>query len=107
MSEISTRGHAVNRRYLRKIIELCREHDVRLIPVYCPIYRSEYTYDEAYCNRVLETEFPDLKRWDFHEAPFDSSERSDAHHLNPEGARRFTREYIIPLLQEQGILPAP
>lgn len=102
-----TRGHAVNRRYLRKIIELCREHDVRLIPLYCPIYRSEYTYDEAYCNRVLETEFPDLKRWDFHDAPFDSSERSDAHHLNPEGARRFTREYIIPLLQEQGILPAP
>lgn len=88
----SGRGCAVNYDYLRRIISLCREHQIKLYFLETPTYHPEFFYDQGYFYRAYKENFSDVEFIDYSKWPMDPSERFDAHHLNHKGAIRFTRE---------------
>lgn len=85
-------GHAVNYDYLRRIIALCKEYNIKLYFLETPTYRPEYFYDQEYYYRSYRENFSDVELIDYSKWPMDPFERYDAHHLNHKGAVRFTQE---------------
>ena len=83
-------GHAVNYEYLRRIISLCKKHDIKLYFLESPTYHPEYFYDQEYFYRAYRENFSDVELIDYSKWPMDPSERFDAHYLNHKGAVRFT-----------------
>ncbi len=93
MPEVSSgKGHAINYDYLRRIITLCREYNVKLYFLETPTYHPEYFYDQEYFYNAYQEHFSDIEFIDYSKWPMDPSERYDAHHLNHKGAMRFTKE---------------
>lgn len=87
-------GHDVNYRYLRRIINYCRDHDVKLFLVSFPVWHPERIYDLHYNDSIRlalfsDATFIDMSRW-----PCSLSERYDTYHLNHHGAQRFTPELM-------------
>lgn len=88
-------GNAINHAYLRKIIGLCKKHNVRLIGLYLPVYKPEELYNQEYYYDVLKSEFSDLEVLDYSHWEVPDSARLDASHLNAIGARMFTKEICV------------
>lgn len=84
-------GHEVNYRYLRRIIDLCKQKGVKLYFLYCPVFHPEYYYDQDYYYKSYERYFSDVELLDYSHYPVEENERFDAHHLNHKGAQRFTK----------------
>lgn len=84
-------GHDINFSYLRKIVELCKRHDVKLYLLYCPVYHPEYYYDQDAYYQSYKEYFPDVELLDYSHCPMADDERYDAHHLNSKGAEKFTK----------------
>ena len=87
-------GHLTNYRYLHKIMEICAEHDIRLIGLYFPVYKPELFYDQQYYYSALRDSFPKLEVHDYSHLDLPDSCRFDAHHLNWNGAQVFTRRLM-------------
>lgn len=85
-------GHEINYYYLRKIISLCKENNVKLYFVYCPVYHPEYFYNQEYYYNAYNTYFSDVELLDYSHWEIPLDEYYDAHHLNHKGAQRFTNE---------------
>lgn len=85
-------GHKVNYRYLRKIIDCCRDNNIKLYLVYYPVWHPELFYDQRYCDSIRRTLFSDVEFLDYSDWPCNLGERYDAHHLNHKGAVRLTKE---------------
>lgn len=85
-------GNEINYTYLRKIIDLCDKHDIKLYGIYFPVYHPEYYYDQEYYHKALSEKFPDLDVLDYSGMTLPDSARFDAHHLNWYGAQIFTTE---------------
>lgn len=86
-------GHKVNYDYLRRIITLCKENNIQLYFVYCPMYHPEFFYDQEYYYKAYRESFSDIELFDYCHwdgMPLDGF--ADPHHLNPKGARIFTQE---------------
>lgn len=90
--EKGSHGHKINYKYLRKIINICTRHDIKLYLVYCPVYKPEYYYDQIYYYNMYKKNFSDVELLDYSNWPVNDNERYDAHHLNNEGAIKFTNE---------------
>lgn len=87
-------GHDANYYYLRRIIDLCTMHDIKLFFLETPTYHPEYFFDQAYYRKAYHDYFSDVELIDYSDWPADDTERYDAHHLNDKGAQRFTREIM-------------
>jgi hypothetical protein len=88
------RGFTTNYKYLHKIIALCKEHNVKLIFVYGPMYHPEYFYDQDFFYQAYNKEFSEIELLDYSHWPVPQNEMYDAHHLNYRGAQRFTKELM-------------
>lgn len=87
-------GYKVNYYYLREIIKLCREKEIKLYFLETPTYHPEYYYDQTYFYKAYDENFSDIEFIDYSQWDMEDDERYDAHHLNHKGAVRFTREIM-------------
>lgn len=85
-------GYSVNYKYLRKIIDYCNEHHIKLYLMYFPVFKPEFYYDQTFCDSMRKKYFGDVEYLDFSHWAADDDERLDAHHLNYKGAMRLTEE---------------
>ncbi len=90
----SGHGHEVNYYYLRQIIALCKEKGIKLMFLETPTFHPEYFYDQDYFYRAYKENFSEIEFYDYSKWPMSDSERWDAHHLNHQGAKRFTKEIM-------------
>ena len=84
-------GNEVNTKFLRKIVSFCKNHNIKLILVYCPMFKPEYYYDQEYYYKRLEG-LGEVTYLDYSRFEMADSLRYDAHHLNKHGAEVFTRQ---------------
>ena len=85
-------GYSVNYKYLRKIIDYCKAHHIKLYLMYYPVFKPEFYYDQAFCENMRKKCFDDVEYLDYSHWGATDDERLDAHHLNYKGAVRFTEE---------------
>lgn len=85
-------GHVINYTYLKQIIKLCKEHNIKLFLVQCPVFHPEYFFDVSYHEKTLEEFTQTVEYIDFSEWKISNDEFLDPHHLNRIGAERFTME---------------
>ena len=84
-------GNSVNLSYLKKIIELCQLNNIRLTLLYCPMYKPELYYDQAYYYNILNMEFGNIEYLNYNNLDIPDNYRADSHHLNSRGAIYFTK----------------
>lgn len=84
-------GYHINYHYLRKIINYCYNHDVKLYLVGYPIYKESYFYDTHFCDSMRNLMFEDVDYLDFRILELPPEYRYDAHHLNKQGAKVLTK----------------
>ena len=84
-------GHDVNYTYLRKISTLCKEKNVKLILLQCPVLHLDYYYDMDYFYHALQENYSDIEFADFSDLEIPDEYRYDPHHLNKDGADYFTK----------------
>lgn len=85
-------GHDVNYAYLRKISTLCKDKNVKLVLLQCPVLHLDYYYDMDYFYHALHDNFSDIEFADFSNFEVPDDYRYDPHHLNNIGAELFTKE---------------
>ena len=85
-------GNNINYDYLRRIIRLCEENNVKLFFIETPTWHPEYFYDQVYYYDAIKTNFSDIEFCDYSKWPTSIDEFYDAHHLNKKGSIRFTQE---------------
>ena len=83
-------GNAINHLYLRKIINLAKEYDVKLLFLYMPMYEPERFYNQEEYYEAYEKYFSDVELLDYNKFDMPDSLRADEHHLNTAGAEYFT-----------------
>jgi hypothetical protein len=83
-------GNQINVQYLKKIIDICESYNIRLILLYCPVYKPGLYYNQEYYYSILEKEFKNIEYWDYSSLDIPLEFRMDAHHLNKTGAKYFT-----------------
>jgi hypothetical protein len=84
-------GSKINLSYFEKIISLCKVNNIRLTLLYPPMYKPELFYDQEYYYRILKTNFGDCEFLDYSHLSIPDEYRYDAHHLNGQGAKYFTK----------------
>ena len=87
-------GNKVNYDYLRRIVDLCKSNNIKLIFLETPTYHPEYFFDQNYYYNAYRCFFSDVEFVDYSNWPAEYNERFDAHHLNDKGAKRFTKEIM-------------
>ncbi|MCD8299504.1 MAG: hypothetical protein LUD39_07140 [Opitutae bacterium] len=97
-------GNELQRKYLRKIVEMARAHGVRVIFLNTPIYHAEKFFDVPYFENLLKTEFPDVEFWDYVNFSVPEDCRKDVNHLNKWGAEIFSKE-LARRMREEEIIP--
>jgi hypothetical protein len=77
--------------YLRKMVDLCRENNIKTFFIRSPqhpLYAD--LSNEAIYQNVLRTQFKDIELFDFDAMNFPNSHYLDLDHLNYKGAKEFT-----------------
>ncbi|WP_116126270.1 hypothetical protein [Lewinella sp. IMCC34183] len=97
IAEWLDRGHAINYRYLNKIISLCEAEGVNLIFLYMPMFRPSEFYDEEYYYATYRDQFSQIELLDYSDLELPDNFREDEHHLNKFGARFFTERLVADL----------
>jgi len=76
---------------LHRIINFCKEENIRLIGLDTPVYHAgEYFNMENY-QQLMSGEFADLERWEYLDLDIPDDYRRDVNHLNRRGADFFTK----------------
>lgn len=75
----------------RKIIEYCRQENLKIIGLIMPTYKVRNFFDIEYFYQILHREFSDLDLWDYLD-DFSAEEFADQMHLNEDGAQRLSRQ---------------
>jgi hypothetical protein len=82
----------VNLEFLKKMIDLCQQHNVKPILVRSPQH-PEYNYlaNEAKFIQIKDSLFDDIEFLDFNNFPLENTQYRDFGHLNEAGAAEFSR----------------
>lgn len=83
-------GNAITLRYLRKIVDYCKEKDLKLIGINTPVYHGERYFDMDNYNSLLKEQFGDVEVWDYMNMSIPDSCYRDVNHLNCDGATMFS-----------------
>ena len=77
--------------YLKKIVSLCENKNIKLIFVRSPYHNKfdGHNYEDLFQNYRL-TNFGGIAFWDFKDFPADNTEFKDLEHLNSKGANKFS-----------------
>lgn len=84
-------GHAINYDYLRRIISLCKERNIKLYFLETPTYHPEYLHDVEYWIRAYKENFSDVELLNYSKYKLPLDCYADPHHLNNKGAKMFTK----------------
>ncbi|RAJ27459.1 hypothetical protein LX77_00031 [Gelidibacter algens] len=81
----------INLNYLRKMIEYCRERNIKVFLIRSPFHPLyDALSNEAVYQNVLKTQFSDVDLLDFSTMDFPNNNYLDLQHLNYKGAKKFT-----------------
>lgn len=83
-------GNDITIKYLHKIVEYCKEKNLRLIGVNTPVLHGEKYFDMENYRKLISTDFKDIEIWDDMDMEFPDSCRRDVNHLNKWGAEIYS-----------------
>ena len=84
--------NTINLKYLHRIVDLCKKRKIKLFFIETPTYHPEFFYDQEFFYCLYQSSFSDIEFLDYSDWPMLDEERCDPHHLNHNGAVRFTKE---------------
>ncbi|MCD8284124.1 MAG: hypothetical protein LUD52_05330 [Opitutae bacterium] len=96
-------GNEVQKKYLRKIVDMARAHGARVIFLNPPIYHVEEFFDVPYFENLLKTEFADVEFWDYVNFSVPEDCWQNENHINRWGAEILSKE-LARRMQEEGIV---
>lgn len=88
------KGHSINYKYLKKIISLSNEKNIKLLFLYMPMYKPQDFYDQDYFYKIYSKQFSNIKLLDYSKWHCPDNFRADEHHLNIAGAKEFTKKLV-------------
>lgn len=83
----------IEKEYLQKIVEYCKEHKIRLILVNPPLHKA-INHDQKHLYQFYEKYFNDVAFYDFSNLEMEDDCFGDLVHLTPKGAKQFTNWFI-------------
>ena len=84
------KGQSINIEYLKKIITLCYQENIKLIFIYMPVFHPEDFYDQNNFYQFYNQLFSEIQLLDYSKWEIPDNYRADEHHLNRKGANLFT-----------------
>ncbi len=83
-----------NLEYLSKTIQLCQDHNKRVVLIRSPLHHkySGYSNEDVYQD-IRKKRFGSIEYLDFANFPLNNSEFGDLEHLNHKGAARFSKRF--------------
>lgn len=84
-------GNEITLKYLHKIVDYCKEKNLRLIGVNTPVFHGEKYFDMENYRRLMSTDFKTIELWDDMDMEFPDSCRRDVNHLNKWGAEEYSK----------------
>lgn len=76
--------------YLDKIIKLCKDKQVNVYLVRCPVHSSWDIYNEYYFQKLVNNRYKNVEFLDFKDFPLPNNFYGDRSHLNHFGAEKFS-----------------
>ena len=99
----STELAITNIEYLSKLINLCRQYNVKVFLIRSPLHEKSASFqNEQIFKEKLSDDFSNFEFLDFSKFPLSNSEFGDLEHLNYRGANIFSRWFDN--LLKKGIL---
>ncbi len=100
--ETSSEMSEINLNYLKKIVSLCKESNVKLVFFRTPIHPKLFdSYDEKTFQNIRIQQFNSIPFLDFHDFKLDNDEYGDFNHLNFKGAATFSEHFNT--IVQQGV----
>ncbi len=100
--ETSSEMSEINLNYLKKIVSLCKESNVKLMFFRTPIHPKLFdSYDEKTFQNIRTKQFNLIPFLDFHDFKLDNGEYGDFNHLNFKGAATFSEHFNT--IVQQGV----
>lgn len=100
--ETSSEISEINLNYLKKIVSLCKESNVKLVFFRTPIHPKLFdSYDEKAFQNIRTKQFNSIQFLDFHDFKLDNNEYGDFNHLNFKGAATFSQHFNT--IVQQGV----
>lgn len=84
-------GNDITIEYLHKIIDFCKEKNLKLIGLSTPVLHGEQYFDMKNYHKLMTTDFKDIELWDDMDMEFPDSCRRDVNHLNRYGAAKYSQ----------------
>lgn len=84
----------INLNYLKKIVSLCKQNNVKLVFFRTPIHRVLFdSYNEKNFQIIRNEQFNEVVFLDFHDFKLNNDEYGDFNHLNFKGAKKFSMHF--------------
>jgi hypothetical protein len=100
--ETSSEISEINLAYLKKIVLLCNQSNVKLVFFRTPIHPKLFdSYDEKSFQNIRTKQFNTIPFLDFHDFKLDNDEYGDFNHLNFKGAKKFSEHFNT--IVQQGV----
>jgi hypothetical protein len=92
--ETSNEISEINLNYLKKIVSLCNQKNVKLVFFRTPIHPKLFdSYDEKTFQNIRTKQFNSIPFLDFHDFKLENDEYGDFNHLNFKGAAMFSKHF--------------
>lgn len=83
-------GNKITLEYLHRIVDFCKEQNIKLIGLNTPVYHASDYFDMENFENLKKTQFSDLEVWDYMDLEMPDDCRRDVNHLNKNGASLFS-----------------
>ena len=83
-------GNKITLEYLHRIVDFCKEQNIKLIGLNTPVYHASDYFDMENFENLKKTQFSDLEVWDYMDLEMPDDCRRDVNHLNRNGATLFS-----------------
>lgn len=83
-------GNKITLEYLHRIVDFCKERNIKLIGLNTPVYHGADYFDMKNYENLRRTQFSDIEVWDYMDIEIPDDCRRDVNHLNRKGATIFS-----------------
>lgn len=80
--------------WLDKIVEECKNRNIKLIFIHTPYYKAEKFFNVAQYDSIMNAKYHNVELWNYRESYFPDSLFRDIDHLTGPGAKDFTELMI-------------